>query len=80
MLLYYLNVQSVSPGAVYTEQVVNLSKIIRDPETTVNFKFLNVEDVANAVISTLSTPPDVLVSIIFLFKCYKIINIFMQIV
>jgi len=41
--------------------LADVHKIITD-RPTVAFKFLHVEDVANAVITSLATPPNVLVS------------------
>jgi len=41
--------------------LADVGKIIRDTSSTVDFKMLNKEDIANAVITSLSTPPNVLV-------------------
>jgi len=40
----------------------NIIKYAKDVTTIANFKILDAEDVANAVIASLATPPNVLVS------------------
>ncbi|XP_026822700.1 farnesol dehydrogenase-like [Rhopalosiphum maidis] len=56
-----IKVSSISPGSVATEMLADVGKIIRDT-STVDFKMLNVEDIANAVITSLATPPNVLIA------------------
>lgn len=43
--------------------VASIARLLKGPVAKIHYEFLNVEDIANAVISTLATPPDVLVSI-----------------
>ncbi|XP_060851127.1 farnesol dehydrogenase-like [Rhopalosiphum padi] len=57
-----IKVSSISPGPVATEMLADVGKIIRDTSSTVDFKMLNKEDIANAVITSLSTPPNVLIA------------------
>ncbi|XP_025194801.1 farnesol dehydrogenase-like [Melanaphis sacchari] len=56
-----IKVSSISPGPVATEMLRDVSKIIRDI-STVNYKMLKMEDIANAVIACLATPPNVLIA------------------
>ncbi|XP_001945823.1 farnesol dehydrogenase [Acyrthosiphon pisum] len=56
-----IKVSSVSPGPVATGMLADVQKIITD-RPAVDFKFLQVEDVANAVITSLATPPNVLIA------------------
>ncbi|XP_060875966.1 farnesol dehydrogenase-like [Metopolophium dirhodum] len=56
-----IKVSSVSPGPVATDMLADVHKIITD-RPTVDFKLLHVEDVANAVITSLATPPNVLIA------------------
>ncbi|VVC29948.1 Short-chain dehydrogenase/reductase SDR,NAD(P)-binding domain,Short-chain dehydrogenase/reductase [Cinara cedri] len=57
-----IKVSSVSPGPVQTEMLASVSSRFRDAKLIANFKILNPEDIANAVISSLSTPPNVLIA------------------
>jgi len=56
-----IKVSSISPGPVATEILADVGKIISDT-STVDFKMLNIEDIANAVITSLATPPNVLIA------------------
>ncbi|KAL5235141.1 hypothetical protein ACI65C_002551 [Semiaphis heraclei] len=56
-----IKVSSVSPGPVATDMLVGIDKIMAD-RTPKDLKFLHVEDVANAVITSLATPPNVLIA------------------
>ncbi|XP_022183734.1 farnesol dehydrogenase-like [Myzus persicae] len=56
-----IKVSSVSPGPVRTDMLADVRKIITD-RSTVDTTFLQVEDVANAVITSLATPPNVLIA------------------
>jgi len=53
----------------------DVKKIITD-RPTADFKFLHVEDVANAVITSLATPPNVLVSKKYLYRIKILHNVF----
>lgn len=58
-------VKSVSPGPVITDLLLSLVKRSQDPNSTDQISNINglcTEDVANGIISTLATPPNVLVS------------------
>lgn len=58
-----IHLQSISPGAVDTEMLASISQRVSNNEKKNINKILETEDVANAVIYSLSTPPNVLVSI-----------------
>ncbi|NP_001156186.1 fixR-like isoform X1 [Acyrthosiphon pisum] len=57
-----IKVSSVSPGPTATDMLENIIKYATDVTTTADFKILNAEDVANAVITSLATPPNVLIA------------------
>jgi len=57
-----IKVSSISPGPVLTEMVASIAKVIKGPVPKINYEFLNVEDIANSVISSLATPPNVLIA------------------
>lgn len=55
------------------------SKMSSSSSAKSNFKMLNVKDIADAVISALATPPNVLVSVTLLFiKVIEISNIYLH--
>ncbi|CAI6362226.1 unnamed protein product [Macrosiphum euphorbiae] len=56
-----IKVSSVSPGPVATDMLEDVHKIITD-RPMVDYQYLYVEDVANAVITSLATPPNVLIA------------------
>lgn len=66
MFVNYLKYfKSISPGEVSTDLSLNILERSRESNSIVqvnNINKLQTEDVANAVISTLATPPTVLVS------------------
>ncbi|CAH1708956.1 farnesol dehydrogenase-like [Aphis gossypii] len=58
-----IKVSSISPGAVWTDLLSDVLEHIKEPNSTVKLNnALKTEDVANAVISTLATPPSVLIA------------------
>jgi len=57
-----IKVSSVSPGPTATDMLTNIIKNNKELQTTVDHKILEAEDVANAVISSLATPPNVLIA------------------
>lgn len=64
---YYIYVKSISPGTVMTELLLSMIERGRtEPASpsspTRNIVAIQTEDVANAVVSILATPPNVLVS------------------
>lgn len=56
------NFQSISPGPVVTDTLTYVAKHIRE-KTKLNYEILSPEDIANAVTTSLATPPNVLVSV-----------------
>ncbi|XP_015366296.1 PREDICTED: farnesol dehydrogenase-like [Diuraphis noxia] len=56
-----IKVSSISPGPVATDMLAGVNKILTD-RSMEDLKFLHVDDVANAVITSLSTPPNVLIA------------------
>ncbi|KAE9540006.1 hypothetical protein AGLY_005258 [Aphis glycines] len=56
-----IKVSSVSPGPVATEILAEVSKVMKDASTK-DFNILNTNDIANAVITSLATPPNVLIA------------------
>ncbi|KAL5243847.1 hypothetical protein ACI65C_011257 [Semiaphis heraclei] len=60
-----IKVSSLSPGGVSTELLLNILERSKEPNSTFqvnNVNILQTEDVANAVIATLGTPPTVLIA------------------
>lgn len=58
-----IKVSSISPGVVLTDLLLNVLERTKEPNSTVRLNnALKTEDVANAVISTLATPPSVLIA------------------
>lgn len=58
-----MHLQSVSPGPVNTDMLAGIGQRFNADISKVDMKMLEAEDVANAVICSLSTPPNVLVSV-----------------
>ncbi|CAH1736396.1 farnesol dehydrogenase-like [Aphis gossypii] len=56
-----IKVSSISPGPVATEILAEVSKVMKDASTK-DFNILNTNDIANAVITSLATPPNVLIA------------------
>ncbi|KAL4091612.1 hypothetical protein QTP88_026271 [Uroleucon formosanum] len=56
-----IKVSSINPGSVATDMLADIVKIMTD-RPTINITILDVEDVANAVITSLATPPNVLIA------------------
>lgn len=57
-----IKVSSLSPGAVSTDLLLDILKHSKKPNSTLPVNLLQTEDVANAVISVLATPPNVLIA------------------
>ncbi|XP_022183729.1 farnesol dehydrogenase-like [Myzus persicae] len=57
-----IKVSSVSPGPTATDMLSNIIKYAKDITTSADFKILDAEDVANGVIASLATPPNVLIA------------------
>lgn len=60
---FKFNFQSISPGPVVTDGLTYVAKYLRE-ETKLNYEILSPEDIANAVTTSLATPPNVLVSVL----------------
>ncbi|CAH1736395.1 unnamed protein product [Aphis gossypii] len=57
-----IKVLSVSPGPTATDMLASILKYSKEVTTAADFKILDAEDVANAVITSLATPPNVLIA------------------
>lgn len=60
----------MSPGPVDTEMLANIANRMNSSASKKDFKILKADDVANAVISSLATPPNVLVSFFISLKMF----------
>lgn len=69
----------MSPGPTATDMFEGITKYAKEVNTVASFKILDAEDVANAVIAALATPPNVLVSTILICVVYVYTGGFQQV-